>query len=131
MFGLMVNPQYAAGRSARSAWTKRTSSHASPRGFMPDRAIGTGISSTPRRGPRRGGEPCVELAMLGHNQAQPAGSEVDRYLLERAHRVHSEKKRGSVVELQLLEDMRIGENDGEILEPDRSHRDLANGHVVA
>src|SRR5206468_4413335 len=85
----------------------------------------------PRRGSTRFGRLDVERAVLRNNQAQCLGSEIDRDLLESVHRVHPKQQRRPVLQLELFEDVRIGEHNREILEAHRPHLELANEHIVA
>src|SRR4029079_11294493 len=72
----------------------------------------------------------VQHALFGKNDAQFLVREVDRDLFEGTHRIHPEKKRRRLVEVQLLEGVRIRENDREVLQRHAADRKFADERVV-
>src|SRR5438067_341916 len=77
------------------------------------------------------GEPRIELAAFGNHHPELTVGEVDRNLLERTECIHPEQQCRRLVELQLLEGVRVGENDSKVLQRDPADVELAHEHIVA
>jgi hypothetical protein len=78
---------------------------------------------------RRNGHAHVHLGLLGQDHPELLVGEVDRDLLERPHRVHPEQQRRAVVEIELLERVRVGEDDRQVLEGHAAELELVEHHI--